>query len=375
MTVVVPVARAHPQRRTDRDVVDDELGRDDRRERRERERELFETRRPCGRRGAATRPATRSRSRLRGGAARSASTLAKPCAICAATCSKKSSGRSEIGLQLARRRARRAITPSPIKRIAALARGDRPGVHFDRLAAGDATRSRRRRARDTSARPRRSRAAGSSWDRRASVSIFASSSRHADSSSSTSSARSVPGLLQARQAARLDRVEPGERLVAGAGPVTPRPRACRRCVRAGRRPRVSTTSKSSGRRRIAIKSRSTSGGVGIAGHRRVLERDRLCDPQDPTERVLRFLDAVLVERDGLDERLGESPRVERGRAFVGVGDAEARRARPRPGRRPSATRSRPRTPRRRGGATAPRRGRAAGRRRTRPRSRARPCGR
>ena len=42
MTVAVPVARAQPQRRPDGDVVDDELGRDHRRERRERERELLQ---------------------------------------------------------------------------------------------------------------------------------------------------------------------------------------------------------------------------------------------------------------------------------------------------------------------------------------------
>ena len=38
--------------------------------------------------------------------------------------------------------------------------------------------------------------------------------------------------------------------------------------------------------------------------------------------MLGFLDAVLVQRDRFDERLGESPRVERGRAFVGVRDTE-----------------------------------------------------
>ena len=214
MTVAVPVARPEPQRRTDGDVVDDELGRDHRRERRERERELFQpVDHPLV--GQLRRDARRGRGRgLAPQLLRVHRRSRSPARSGRRPRSKNSSGDPRSAFSVARDEytERHAVAD---ERVAAItARAARPTSDLDRRALGNRHGRARRRARDTSARPRRSRAAGSVAGSTRVVSIFASSSRHAASSSSTSSARSVPDSCSRSQAARLDRVEPGEGLVA-----------------------------------------------------------------------------------------------------------------------------------------------------------------
>ena len=212
-----------------------------------------------------TRHAPRSRSRPRAGAARSAITLAKPCAICAATLLEELVRRTEVGLQLARdeHTERDAVAD---ERKAAIAGRPLAGVHVDRLAARAPTRSPPTpctgyicaidvdRELQVARRDRRA------WSRSSPARAGTTAS-----SSSTSSARFGARLPASRsQAARLDRVEPGDSVSSrrsGAAHGFDSEQvgeAFELAVDFARR----STSKSSGRSRIASSSRSTSGGVG-----------------------------------------------------------------------------------------------------------------
>ena len=111
MPVAVPVARAQTQRRADRDVVDDELGRDDRGERCEREGELFE---PVDDVSSGSCDATRDAVAV-AASRRSCSecvTLANPCATWSATRSKKPSGEPRSAFDSPATSTPR-VTPSP----------------------------------------------------------------------------------------------------------------------------------------------------------------------------------------------------------------------------------------------------------------------
>ena len=302
------------------------------------ERELFEPVDDAARRGAATRRAARSRSPPRAAAARRGSRSRSPARSAPRPVRRSASGEPRSAFSVAgdEHADRHAAVD---QRIAAARRSARsPACTSIGARPGADTVARDPVHRDTSARRRRPRAAGSVAGSRRVVSIFASSSRHDASSSSTSSARFGTGVLQSLEAALLDRVEPGERLVAvghGRHGSTPSMSAMRSsCVVDLARDHVEVVGPQPDRDAAAGRRRAASDSPGIgACSSATASATRSTRP----ERVLRFLDAVLVQRDRFDERLPGSPTRRARPRLRRRASRRTPRARPRPDRTSTAT--------------------------------------
>ena len=239
MTVVVPVARAQAERRTDGDVVDDELGRDHRRERGERQRELFQSLDDVLVREL-RRDARRGRRR---------GLAPQQLGVVHARESLRDLRRRPVGRSRRTIRGRPSARRRPARRASRRRRradsdDRRPAVRPSAPRSAPTPRPKRwprRRARDTSARPRRPRAACSSRDRRA--------------SSRSSPARAGMRLRAVRRAAR-DRA--------------PRPAAAPGCA-PGSSPAATTSLRGSGRRRSCFDSEHVGDAfelpVDFPGHR------------------------------------------------------------------------------------------------------------